>query len=338
MQNRRTILALSLGAAAAPAAAAAQGRAKALPAGAVSLSPTPTWPPREAFPLWPGAAPGARLAEPLPRPEITGRSGDYHDLWMRGVVRPDVGVIRPRRPDGRAVLILPGGGYSFTSIRKEGIDVALALAARGVTGFVLNYRLPGEGWVDRANTPLMDAQRALRLIRANAERFQVDPRRIGVLGFSAGGHLAASLLTQHDAAVYRRVDAVDAVSAKPDFGGLLYAVSNMDAGRSHGGSRANLLGPNPDPAMERRYACDRNITRETPPLFIVHAQDDPTVPFMNAMDLFAGARAARIPVEAHFLLRGGHGFGTRLPAADSGSLWPDLFDRWTGEVLGTGKR
>ena len=333
MHNRRTILALSLGAAAAPAAVAAQGNANALPAGTVSLSPKPAWPPRENFALWPGAPPGARLPEPLAHPEITGRSGDYHDLWMRGVVRPDVGVVRPRRPDGRAVLIMPGGGYSFTSIRKEGIDVALGLASRGITGFVLNYRLPGEGWIDRANTPLMDAQRALRLIRANAERFQVDPRRIGVLGFSAGGHLAASLLTLSETPVYRRVDAIDAVSARPDFGGLLYAVSNMDPGRSHGGSRANLLGPNPDSAMERRYACDRNITRETPPLFIVHAQDDPTVPFANAMDLFGAARAARIPVEAHLLLRGGHGFGTRLPTTESGSLWPDLFDRWIGEVM-----
>ena len=284
--------------------------------------------------MWPGAAPGQRLPEALPRSEITGRAGEYHDLWLRGVVRPDVGVIRPRRPDGRAVLIMPGGGYNFTSIRKEGLDVALALASRGITGFVLNYRLPGEGWVDRANTPLMDAQRALRLIRAGAERYRIDPRRIGVLGFSAGGHLAASLLTLFDTPVYRRVDAVDALSARPDFGGLMYAVSNMDLGRSHGGSRANLLGPNPDPAMERRYACDRNITRETPPLFIVHAQDDTTVPFTNAMDLFAGARAARIPVEAHFLLRGGHGFGNRLPTTESGSLWPDLYDRWIGEVTG----
>jgi len=333
MHNRRKVLALSIGAAAAPAAAAAQGP-RAFQPGALSLSATPSWPPRENFPLWPGAAPGVRNPEPLPRSEITGRTGEYHDLWLRGVTRPDVGVIRPRRPDGRAVLIMPGGGYSFTSIRKEGLDVALVLAARGITGFVLNYRLPGEGWVDRANTPLMDAQRAIRLIRHGAERYGIDPRRIGVLGFSAGGHLAASLLTQYEAPVYRRIDAADAQSARPDFGGLMYAVSNMDQGRSHGGSRANLLGPTPDPAMERRYACDRNITRETPPMYIVHAQDDPTVPFTNAMDLFAGARAARIPVEAHFLLRGGHGFGARLPTTESGSLWPDQYDRWIGEVMG----
>ncbi|WP_242139056.1 alpha/beta hydrolase [Sphingomonas sp. TREG-RG-20F-R18-01] len=329
MHNRRNILALSIGAAATPAAAAAAHAPRI--AGPFGL---PVWPPRETVALWSGHPPGARTPEPLQRPTITGRPGDYRDLLMRGVVRPAIGVYRAPRPDGRAVVICPGGGYSFTSIRNEGSDVASALNARGITAFVLSYRLPGEGWVDRSNTPLMDVQRAMRIVRANAARYRIDPNRLGVLGFSAGGHLAASLLTLFDTPVYRRGDAIDAVSARPDFGGLMYAVSNMDPGRSHGGSRANLLGPNPDPVMERRYACDRNITRETPPLFIVHAQDDPTVPFTNAMDLFAGARAARIAVEAHFLLRGGHGFGTRLPATESGSLWPDLYDRWIGEVMG----
>jgi acetyl esterase/lipase len=321
---RREMLALSLGAAAAPAFAAQ-----------TTPSPLaiPRWPPAEAIALWPGLPPGAGATMPRLAPEITGRPGEYRDIWMRGTSRPDLGIFRAPRPDGRAVLVIPGGGYSFVSLRGEGIDVARALNARGITCFVLNYRLPAEGWADRANVPLQDAQRAMRLIRAEARRFAIDPAKLGVLGFSAGGHLAASLTALHATEVYRSVDLADRQSARPTFSGLMYAVSNVDPGRSHGGSRANLLGPNPDRAMERRYAIDRRLTASTPPLFLVHAEDDDVVPVLNSLDMLAAARAAGIPVEAHILEKGGHGFGTRLPRTLPGSLWPELFDRWVGGIL-----
>ena len=324
---RRDMLALSIGAAATPAFGA-----QSTP----SPLAIPSWPPAETIALWPGPPPGAGSILPRLAPEITGRPGEYRDIWMRGTSRPDLGVFRAPRPDGRAVLVIPGGGYSFVSLRGEGIDVARALNARGITCFVLNYRLPAEGWADRANVPLQDAQRAMRLIRSQARRFGVDSARLGVLGFSAGGHLAASLTALSATEVYRPIDAADRQSARPAFGGLMYAVSNVDAGRSHGGSRANLLGPNPDRAMERRYAIDRRLVASTPPLFIVHAEDDDVVPVLNSLDMLAAARAAGIMVEAHIFQRGGHGFGTRLPRTLPGSLWPDLFDRWVGGIVARG--
>lgn len=325
--DRRSLLALPLVAGLVRSAAAQTRPAPGIP----------SWPPRESVALWPGLPPGA--PNPLPRlaPEITNGPNGYHDIWMRGTSRPDFGVFRAPRPDGRAVLVIPGGGYGFVSLRGEGLDVAQALNRQGITVFVLNYRLPAEGWADRANTPLADAQRAMRLIRANARYYRIDPARLGVLGFSAGGHLAGSLVVHHALDVYRPVDAADRQSARPAVGGLMYAVSNMDPGRSHGGSRANLLGPNPDPAMQIRYAIDRQLRPGAPPLFLVHAEDDTTVPVANSIDTLAAARRADIPVEAHILQRGGHGFGTRLPATAPGSLWPDLFGRWLGEAVGVGR-
>lgn len=322
--GRRDLLALTAAAAAAVPALAAQSTPTAIPA----------WPPTESFGLWPGLPPGAPVPLPRPTPQLVGRVGEYRDIMMRGTARPEVGVYRAARGDGRGLLVIPGGGYAVTSLRNEGIDVARAFAARGVTCFVLNYRLPGEGWIDRANAPLADAQRAFRLVRANARRFGVDPAKLGVIGFSAGGHLAGSLATLHATEVYRPVDAADRQSARPAFAGLIYAVSNVDPGRSHGGSRANLLGPSPDPAMERRYAIDRHIVPATPPLFLLHAEDDNVVPVLNSLDLLAAARAARIAVEAHIVQRGGHGFGLRLPRTMSASLWPDLFDRWSNGIVG----
>lgn len=322
--SRRDILAIGAGAIAAPALAGAQGRP----------DDTPRWPPAEHFALWPGRPPGAPDVLPAERPTITGTPGEYRDIQLRGVARPLVGVYRPARPDGRAVLIAPGGGYEFTSQRNEGSDVALALAAFGITGFVLSYRLPGEGWRGRATVPLADAQRAMRLIRAGARRYAIDPARVGVLGFSAGGHLAGSLATQHDFMSYAAMDAADRLSPRPDFAGLMYAVSNVDAGRSHAGSRDLLLGPRPDPVMQARFAIDRNIRAGTPPLFLLHTEDDDVVPVQNSVDTFAAARAARVPVAAHFLPRGGHGFGVRLPSGEPAALWPQSFARWSANPTG----
>jgi acetyl esterase/lipase len=137
----------------------------------------------------------------------------------------------------------------------------------------------------------------------------------------------------HDFKAYRPVDATDRHSARPAWAGLMYAVSNMDPGRSHGGSRAILLGPDPLPAIQARYAVDRQLKAGDPPLFLVHAEDDTTVPVANSVDTLAAARRAGIPAEAHFLQHGGHGFGTRLSPRSPGSLWPQLFDRWMGELV-----
>jgi acetyl esterase/lipase len=325
--HRRDLLALSLAAGLLPLPALADPGAD--PGGA-----GPLWDPPERVALWPSLPPGAPAPLPVPAPEVKRFPEQAPQLWMRGVARPEIGVFRSPRPDGRGLLVLPGGGYGFTSLTNEGTEVAAALGAMGITVFVLSYRLPGEGWAHREDVPLADAQRAMRLIRAGAARYGIDPARLGVLGFSAGGHLAGSLATQSGYAAYRPVDAADRMDARPACCGLLYAVSTVNPGASHGGTRANLLGPDPAPGAQARYDVVRNIAAAaTPPLFVCQAQDDMTVPFGNAVDLFAAARAAGVPVEAHFLLKGGHGFGTRLAPGNPGSLWPALFARWMGEVL-----
>ncbi|MGU3390965.1 alpha/beta hydrolase [Sphingomonas sp. M1A8_2b] len=324
--DRRSLLSLPLAAGLAPAAFAQTG-ARVRPPG------MPIWPPAERFALWPGLPPGAPNPLPIPRLAMPHYADGYRDIQARGVVYPEVGVYRPLRPDGRSVLIVPGGGYSITSLRNEGIDVARVLNASGITAFVLSYRLPGEGWADRADVPLADAQRAMRLIRANARAYRIRAEKLGVLGFSAGGHLAGSLTVLHDFKAYRPVDTADRHSARPAWAGLMYAVSNMDPGRSHGGSRANLLGPDPLPATQARFAVDRQLRAGAPPLFLVHAEDDNTVPVANSVDTLAAARRLLIPAEAHFLQHGGHGFGTRLSPRSPGSLWPQLFDRWMGELV-----
>lgn len=291
------------------------------------------WPPAEHFSLWPGRPPGARASLPKPNPSMNGPAG-RQELWLRGTADPIVAVFRPERPDDRAVLTIPGGGYGFVSIQNEGIDVARTLNPHGITVFALSYRLPSEGWDDQANVPLQDAQRAMRLIRANAARYGIDPAKLGIVGFSAGGHLAASLTVGYDDKVYKPVDAADGQSARPRFSGLVYPVASLSTPITHPGSRDNLLGPNPDPATKARYDTPRRINANTPPLFLVHAVNDGLVPLDQSIDVLTQARAAKVPVEAHFFEKGGHGFGAMsAPEGSPNRLWPDLFDRWIAQTL-----
>jgi len=310
---------------------AARAAAQAAPASATGMTP---WPPAEHFPLWPGRPPGARATLPSPRPSMNGPAGQQQ-LWLRGIATPIVAVFRPERPDGRAVLTIPGGGYGFVSVQNEGIDVARTLNPHGITVFALAYRLPSEGWDHQADVPLQDAQRAMRLIHANAARYGIDPTRLGIVGFSAGGHLAGSLTVGYDDRVYAPVDAADRQSARPRFSGLVYPVASLSTPTTHAGSRDNLLGPHPDPATKARYDSPRRITGTTPPLFLVHAVDDGLVPLDQSLDVLTCARAAKVPVEAHFFEKGGHGFGALgAPEGAPARLWPDLFDRWINQTLG----
>ena len=186
----------------------------------------PPWPSKERFPLWGAKAPGA--PRQLPRPEWT-MSGDssYRQLWIKGISAPDVNVFRPALPDGSAILVIPGGGYEFIAVQNEGVDTAERFNGDRTTVFVLSYRLPGEGWANRSVVPLRDAHRAMRLIRSRAADFRIDPARLGVLGFSAGGHLAADLAVSFDAPIYAPVDAADRLSARPAFAGLIYPVTDF---------------------------------------------------------------------------------------------------------------
>jgi acetyl esterase/lipase len=284
----------------------------------------------QVIPLWPGKIPGDIGTL------ITRRVQNVHfgqsppDRWIRGVARPVLVAIRPARPDGSAALIMPGGGYEMQSFEKEGVTPARWLAGRGTTAFVLIYRLPGEGWGNHALVPLQDAQRAMRLIRAHAGDFGVDPARVMVMGFSAGGHLAGSLATRHGEKVYEPVDAADSLSARPDVAGLIYPVVSMMPGLTHAGSRDWLLGKDAPEAALRAASVEQRVTADLPPLFLTHAVDDGTVPVGGTLALFDAARAQKRIVDMHIVAKGGHGFGMELPAGETGSLWPQLLERFAG--------
>lgn len=276
----------------------------------------------ETIALWPGRPPGARarLPNPARRPS--------RETEIFGIARPTIAIYRPARANGIGILVVPGGGYEYLAIDNEGSQVADRLTAQGYTAFVLTYRLPAEGWDDQADVPLQDVQRAIRIIRAGAARFGIDPAEVGVLGFSAGGHLAASLATGYDERVYRSVDAADRFSAKPAFAGLMYAVTTIELPETHVGTRTHLLGTAPDTVAVLRRSPLRHVDARTPPCFLVHALDDTIVPASCSLRWLDACIAAKVPVEAHILHSGGHGFGVHLPTAEAGSLWPDLFDRW----------
>ena len=305
------------------------------PARAVEAAPWPaTETPAEAaarIPLWPGdgLAPGdAALAMPQ---RVLERSADptLPDRFVDHVSRPWLVVQRPAHPNGAALLVIPGGGYSRIVLDKEGTALQPAFVDRGgVTLFVLRYRLPGEGHADGADAPLVDAQRALRLIRARAGEWGVDPHRIGVMGFSAGGHVAASLGTRYDEVVHPPGDAVDRQSARPDFQLLVYPVIDMTGAAAHPGSRRQLLGDRPDGASARRYSPQLHVDARTPPTFLLHAQDDDVVPVDNSLLFHAALRQAGVPAELHVFPRGGHGFGIRGTAGLTVAAWPRLALDW----------
>lgn len=282
------------------------------------------------IPLWPnGLAPGDVA---LPNPQhIVERSSDpaLPDRAMTRISEPYMVVYRPPRPNGAALLVTPGGGYARVVLDKEGSALVPAFVERGgYTLFVLRYRLPGEGHPHAADVPLADAQRAMRLIRARAVEFDVDPQRIGVMGFSAGGHVAASLATRFDERAYAPLDDADALSARPDLQLLIYPVIGMEPPIAHAGSRTQLLGAHPDPAQVRRYSPQQHVHRQTPAAFLLHAQDDDVVPVANTQVYLQALLDAQVPVQAHVFPVGGHGFGVRGIADSTLAAWPQLAMDW----------
>lgn len=323
--NRRAVLAAAgAGLVAAHAAAAEQPAQR--PSG--PLGPlSPAWRAAEVLPLWNGTPPEAGF-RPAPVPQGAPPG------FFRNVSMPSLHVFRPRIGNGRAVILIPGGAYSFIVGTHEGGDTAEALAARGYTVFVLIYRLPGEGWSHRSNVPLQDAQRAVRLVRSNARRYRVDPARVAVLGYSAGGHLAASLATGFAEPAYVPRDSVDAQDPRPTAAGLIYPVITLAAPYTHAQSTASLLGPTPDEALIAQRSPELHVDATTPPTFLAHALDDPAVPPENSFLMLSALRNARVPAEAHFFERGGHGFGLGSPGAPN-AQWLALFDAWLDQHMAT---
>jgi acetyl esterase/lipase len=270
----------------------------------------PGWPaPAFTLDLWPGETPGRRNPDLSELVNDDASNAAYHFRWMNGVTRPRLAVFPAAKPNGAAMVITPGGSYARNYFDHEGYQVAQLLNAQGVTAFVLFYRMPAEGWDHAADAPLSDAQRALRLVRANAARLSLDPARVGAMGFSAGGHLCASLGTRWDAKAYADVDKADRLSARPFLIAPIYPVISTDPKVTHLESRTNLLGPNPSEDQLRTYSPDRMVNASTPPAFLVHAEDDNAVPVENTLLFRAACRAAGVTVETHLLAQGGHGFG-----------------------------
>ena len=284
----------------------------------------------EVIRLWPGSPPGSMPKRP--HLKIVEHSTDIArpDRTITGVADPALIVFRPQRPNGAAMLVIPGGGYEFEAFDNEGTRQAAWLNRHGITAFVLAYRLPGEGWARRSLVPLQDAQRAMRVIRSSPDRYRIDPERVGVLGFSAGGHLAGSLLTRSNEAVYAAVDRADMLSATPALAGLLYPVITMHPDFTHAGSRRALLGDSASHAEEAAASVDERVTDATPPAFIVQTNDDPIVPVENAVKMYEAMRRFKRPVALHLFEQGGHGFGVNHQASEPVSAWPDLFSPLRG--------
>jgi len=226
---------------------------------------------------------------------------------------------------GTSVLILPGGGYGLVSTPKEGHRVAQLLTSHGITCGVLEYRHAPQ----RHPVPLLDAQRGLRWMRAKAAEYNLDPGRVGVMGFSAGGHLAGTLATQPEVSEGRVGDELDEVSFLPDFAALIYPVVSLTAPWSHFGSAKSLLGDPPDPALAEALSIEKAVSPDTPPMFLFHTQQDQAVPVQNSLCL-AGALADHgVPVELHVYTEGKHGFGL-----DANHPWGQLLLAWLNDLPG----
>ena len=231
-----------------------------------------------------------------------------------------------------SILICPGGGYSILAMGHEGEDIAKWLNSFGVTGIVLKYRLPDTSLVtNKQLVPVTDALEAIRLLRSSAHSLGLDSRKIGIMGFSAGGHLASTVLTHYEK---ETITNYPDVSARPDFGILVYPVISMTENITHNGSRNKLLGPYPEETTIRYFSGEKNVDFQTPPVFMVHAEDDQTVKIENSIKFFEALNKANVPAELHIYPFGGHGFGL---AKDKPGIshWPELCKNWLKNVIHT---
>lgn len=242
------------------------------------------------------------------------------------VTRPTLQVFLPKTPNKAAgsILICPGGGYSILAIDHEGIDIAKAFNALGMAAFVLKYRIPDASCMEHKEiVPLMDAQQALKTVRENAAKWKIDPLKIGVIGFSAGGHLASSLATHFNDEV---ISNPNNTSLRPDFAVLLYPVVSFRDSIAHHGSKENLVGKNPSPELVHRFSNEEQVTAKTPPSFLVHAADDDAVPVANSFAFVEALVKNKVPAELHVYQAGGHGFG--LHNKTTKDEWIERLKNW----------
>lgn len=245
------------------------------------------------------------------------------------VSNPSLTVFKPERPNGKAVIICPGGGYSILAIDKEGTRVAEEFNKWGVTAFVLKYRLPDDSIsIDRSLAPLQDAQQAIRFVRNNAKEFGIDRNKIGIMGFSAGGHLASTAATHFNRKADPRNN--DTVSVRPDFAVLIYPVISFDSSFGHKGSRNNLVGANAPKNVIDLHSNELQVTAATPPTFLIHAGDDASVPVENSIRFYQACIKNKVPAEMHIYPSGGHGFGMYNKTTDDS--WMERLRNWLSKL------
>jgi acetyl esterase/lipase len=260
------------------------------------------------IPLYAGEIPNSRpskISERLVKGEYT---------WLYDVTNPDIAVYLPQAKyvTGQAVVICPGGGYRFLSYDNyiEGTDVARFFNSLGIAAIVLKYRLPSaETCIEPHKAPLMDAQRALRMVRVNAAKWNINPEKIGIMGFSAGGHLAATAGTHFDEGNKSDADSVERESCRPNFMILLYPVISLVDTSLITNTRKKLLGENPAIDLMCYYSCEQQVKENTPPAFIAHAENDKIVSVEHSLLIYEALRKKNISSELHILTEGGHGFG-----------------------------
>ena len=273
---------------------------------------------QQVIPLYEGNIPGEI---PAKNEELV-KNGIYF-----AVSKPDLTIYLPEvQSSGRtAVIICPGGGYGAVCASYEGHDIARKMNALGVAAFVLKYRLPDDKTCsDKTIAPLQDAQRAVKIVRENAEKWGIDPQRIGVMGFSAGGHLASTVGTHF---MKSFIENKELTSLRPDFMMLVYPVISMQPGLTHAGSRDNLLGENATQTLLDLYSNEKQVTGLTPPAFLIHAADDDLVPVENSIWFYEALKANQIPAGLHLFSKGKHGF----PLEPAKSAWLDYVFRWMKE-------
>ena len=276
------------------------------------------------LPLWTGEIPNNRKTNEI---EVRDSSDA---IRISNVQIPAMTVYLPTKifATGQAVVICPGGGYVRLAYDKEGLDIAKWLNSKGIAAIVLKYRLPiSKNNIGGYKSPLLDAKRAIRTVRYYASKWNIEKNKIGVMGFSAGGHLASTLGTHFDYGDSNASNEIDKMSSRPDFMVLGYPVITFTKPFMHRGSRNALLGENPDSSLVNLYSNELQVKEDTPPTFIVHADDDGTVPVENSLVFYETLRQKKIPVEMHIYPEGGHGFGLALGRGHLES-WTDRCIDW----------
>jgi len=277
------------------------------------------------IPLWPEGVPAAVRADVPAAQGPLGAEVPGADGRLGNIAVPTLEVFPAAvdRPTGTAVVICPGGGYGIVSYEREGHQFARWLSGLGVTSFILKYRLKEFGHP----APIQDVLRAIRIVRSRAAEFKIDPARIGIMGSSAGGHLAATASTLYNHPAGRTGAALDGVDARPDFAILMYPVITFQDPAAHAGSRTNLLGANPPADLVDLFSLEKQVTSATPPTLLIHTQADTVVPIENSILYFQALTRAKVPAEAYLFEHGTHGMGLN-PGFGTASAWTARAEEW----------